>query len=135
MKVNFTTVSKVFLIGFAVSNFSHLLSLLGIHETLVHAPSYLSFWWWHAILFLAYAVLPLSAVLIGHAVFCLLVTSVSLVGILIASFRVLSMLEGLHFVFLFLYSFAAILSLSLAVENVSLKVAAERLSLERSQFQ
>jgi hypothetical protein len=83
MKVNFTTVSKVFLIGFAVSNFSHLLSLLDIHETLVHAPSYLSFWWWHAILFLAYAVLPLSAVLIGHAVFCLLVTSVSLVGILL----------------------------------------------------
>ena len=134
MKFNVTTVSKVYLMVFGVINFSHLASLLGIHETLTHAPSYLSFWWWHAILFLAYGVLPLSAVLIDHEISCLLVTSVSLVGILVESFRVLSMIEGLHFVFLFLYSLAAALSLSVAVENVSIKVAAERLSLERSQF-
>jgi hypothetical protein len=134
MKSNFTTISKVYLIVFGVINFSHLTSLLGIHETLAHAPPYLSFWWWHAILLLAYGVVPLSAVLIDHEISCLLVTGVSLVGILAESFRVLSMLGGLHFVFLFLYTLAAALSLSVAVETVSIKVAAERLSLERSQF-
>ncbi len=134
MKVNVTTISKVYLIVFGVINFSHLASLLGIHEILAHAPPYLSFWWWHVLLFMAYGVLPLSAVLIDHEVSCLLVTSVSLVGIVVESFCVISMLGGLHFVFLLLYSLAAALSLSVAVENVSIKVAAERLSLERSQF-
>lgn len=134
MKLNSTTLSKIYMIVFGLLNFSHLTSLLGIHETLAHAPPYLSFWWWHAILFLAYGVLPLSAVLIDHEVSSLLVTGVALVGILVESFRVLSMQGGLHFVFLFLYSLAAALSLSGAVKTVSIKAAAERLSLERSQF-
>lgn len=134
MKLNFTTFSKVYLIVFSVINFSHLTSLLGLQETLVPAPPSLSFWWWHAILLLAYGVVPLSAVLIDHEISCLLVTGVSLVGILLVSFRVLSLVVGLHVVFLFLYTLAAALSLSLAVETVSLKVAAERLSLDRSQF-
>jgi len=134
MKSTSTPYSKIYLIAFGLINFSHLTSLLGIHETLAHAPPYLSFWWWHAILLLVYGVLPLSAVLMDHEISCLLVTGVSLVGILVESFHVLSMLGGLHFVFLFLYSLAAALSLSGAVENVSLKVAAERLSLECSHL-
>jgi hypothetical protein len=108
--------------------------MLGLTETLVNAPSYLSVWWWHVILFLVYGMLPLGAVLVDNEKFCLIVTGVYITGILMESFGVFTMVVDTRLVFLLLDTLAVVFSLVLAVENVSIKVAAERLSLERSQF-
>ena len=108
--------------------------MLGLTETIVNAPSYLSVWWWHAILFIVYGMLPLAAVLVNNEKSCLIVTGVYITGILTESFGVFTMVVDARFVILLLDVLAVVFSLVLAVENVSIKVAAERLSLERSQF-
>lgn len=108
--------------------------MLGLTETIVNAPSYLSVWWWHVILFLVYGMLPLGAVLVNNEKSWLIVTGVFIAGVLTESFGVFTMVVDVRLVFLLLDTLAAALSLSLAVENASLKVAAERLSLETSQF-
>jgi hypothetical protein len=108
--------------------------MLGLTETLVSAPSYLSLWWWHVILVLVYGMLPLGAVLINNEKSCLIVTGVFIAGILTESFGVFTMIVDLRLVFLLLDTLAAALSLLLAVDIMSIKVAAERLSFERSQF-
>jgi len=134
MKSNLTTISKAYLLLVSLINFNHVISMLGLTETLVSAPSYLSVWWWHVILFLVYGMLPLSAVLVNNEKSCLIVTGVFIAGVLTESFGVFTMVVDVRLVFLLLDTLAAVFSLVLAVENVSLKVAAERLSLERSQF-
>jgi hypothetical protein len=108
--------------------------MLGLTETIVNAPSYLSVWWWHAILFIVYGMLPLVAVLVNNEKSCLIVTAVYITGILMESLGVFTMIVDARLVFLLLDALAVIFSLVLVVENVSIKVAAERLSFERSQF-
>jgi hypothetical protein len=78
--------------------------------------------------------LPLAAVLVNNEKSFLIATGVFIAGILTESFGVYTMIVDLRLVFLLLDTLAVALSLVLAVENVSIKVAAERLSLERSQF-
>lgn len=134
MKPNTISLAKVYLVLFGLIHFYHVFSIIGIHETIVSAPSYLSFWWWHIILLLVYGVLPIISVLIGNEKSCLIVTGVSLVGLLMETFGTFTWITNFHFTFALLDSLAVILSLFLAVENVALEVAAEILSLEWSQF-
>lgn len=134
MKSNLTTISKAYLLLVSLINFNHVISMLGIAETLVNAPSYLSVWWWHAILFFVFGILPLTAVLVNNEKSYLIVTGVYIAGILTESLGVFTMVVDARFVILLLDVLAVVFSLVLAVENVSIKVAAERLSLERSQF-
>ncbi len=108
--------------------------MLGLTETIVNAPSYLSVWWWHAILFIVYGMLPLAAVLVNNEKSCLIVTGVYIAGIFMESLGVFTMIVDLRLVFLLLDALAVMFSLVLVVENVSIKVAAERLSFEHSQF-
>lgn len=82
MKLNLTSLAKVYIGFFGLIHFSHVISLLGLNETMVNAPPFLTFWWWHAILFLVYGVLPIITVLIDNEKSYLIVTGVSLVGIL-----------------------------------------------------
>jgi hypothetical protein len=116
MKFNLLTIAKAYLLLVSLINFNHVISMLGLTETLVNAPSYLSVWWWHVILVLVYGMLPLGAVLVNNEKSFLLVSGVFIAGVLTED------------------ALAAAFSLVLAVENVSIKVAAERISLERSQF-
>ena len=134
MKPNVISFAKVYLVLFGLIHFYHIFSIMGIYETIVSAPSYLSFWWWHIILLLVYGVLPIISMLMDNEKSCLIVTGVSMVGILMETSRTFMWITNFHFTFTLLNSLAVILSLFLAVENVSFKVAAERLSLERSQF-
>ncbi|MCZ2808241.1 MAG: hypothetical protein O2V44_02685 [Candidatus Bathyarchaeota archaeon] len=134
MKFNLPTVAKAYLLLVSLINFNHVISVLGLTETLVSAPSHLSLWWWHVILVLVYGMLPLGAVLVNNEKCCLIVTGVFIAGILTESFGVFTMIVDLRLVFLLLDTLAAALSLLLAVENMSIKLAAERLSLECSQF-
>ncbi|MEE8322558.1 MAG: hypothetical protein V3R57_02910 [Candidatus Bathyarchaeia archaeon] len=134
MKSNLTTISKAYLLLVTLFNFNHVISMLGLTETIVNAPSYLSVWWWHAILFIVYGMLPLAAVLVNNEKSCLIVTGVYIAGIFMESLGVFTMIVDARLVILLLDFLAVVFSLVLAVENVSIKVAAERLSLERSQF-
>ena len=118
MKFNLPTVAKAYLLLVSLINFNHVFSVLGFTETLVNAPPCFSFWWWHVILVLVYGILPLGAVL----------------GILMESLAVFTMIVDARLVFLLLDTLAVALSLALAVENASIKLAAERLSFERSHF-
>ena len=134
VKSNLTTISKVYLLLVSLINFNHVVSMLGFTETLVNAPSYLSVWWWHVILFIVYGLLPLAAVLVNNEKSLLVVTGVYVAGILAESLGVFTMIVDARLVFLLLDVLAVVFSLVLVVENVSIKVAAERLSFERSQF-
>ncbi|MEE9509579.1 MAG: hypothetical protein V3V81_03695, partial [Candidatus Bathyarchaeia archaeon] len=78
--------------------------------------------------------LPLAAVLVNNEKSCLIVTGVYIAGILMESLGVFTMIVDARLVILLLDALAVMFSLVLAVENVSIKVAAERLSLECSQF-
>jgi hypothetical protein len=100
---------------------------------MVSAPPYLSFSWWHIILSLVYGVLPIIAVLIGNKKTFLIVTGVSLIGILMEAFKVFIWVTDLRFMFALLNSLAAVLSLHLAVENVAIKIATQIFSLEGYQ--
>jgi hypothetical protein len=134
MKFNLPTIFKAYLLLVSLINFNHVISILGFTETLVNAPPHLNFWWWHVILVLVYGILPLSSVLINNEKSFLVVTGVFIVGILTESFGIFTMIVDARLVFLLLDTLAVALSLALAVENASIKIAAERLSFERSQF-
>jgi hypothetical protein len=134
MKFNLPTVSKAYLLLVSLINFNHVISMLGFTESLVSAPPYLSLWWWHVILVLVYGILPIGAVLVNNEKSFLVVTGVFIAGILMESFSVFTMVVDTRLVFLLLDTLAVALSLVLAVEHASIKLAAERLSFERSQF-
>jgi hypothetical protein len=134
MKFNLPTIFKAYLLLVSLINFNHVISILGFTETLVNAPPHLNFWWWHVILVLVYGILPLSSVLINNEKSFLVVTGVFIAGILTESFGIFTMIVDARLVFLLLDTLAVALSLALAVENASIKIAAERLSFERSQF-
>lgn len=133
MRFNLVMLSKAYLAAFGLINLSHLAPLLGF-EASINMPSKNIFWWWHLILLLAYGVLPLAAALMNDERVCLTVTGASIAGISLEAFRIFMTAAELHYIFLSLNALATVLSLYLAVENVSLKIAAERFNLERSQF-
>lgn len=133
MKYNLSTVAKGYLLGIGFLNIHHGFSALGFTETLVAAPPYLGVGWWHVLLFLGYSLLPLTAVFVNNEKLCVLVTSVFIAGMLMAAFGVFTtIVNGL--LILSLDTVAAALTLGLAVERAAMKVAAERLSYEYSQF-
>jgi len=134
MKPNLATFSKIYIICFALANYSDLLSVLGIGGSLITAPGYLSFWWWHVIFFLTYMVLPVVTILINNYRCYVVLAGVSLAGILIDILGVFTWTTNLHTLLLPFYALAAIVSLNLAVENVASKISAEILSLESSRF-
>lgn len=134
MKLNLITLAKIYIVFFGLVHFDHVVSLLGINETMVSAPPYLNFWWWHFILFLVYGALPLIAILIDNEKSCLAVTGISLIGILMGVLNMFPRIMDFYLIFAFLDSLATIFSLFLAVENVASEVSAEILGLEWSQF-
>jgi len=134
MKLNFISLAKVYTVFFGLIYFSHILSLLGINETIAGAPPHFSIWWWHLILFLIYGVFPIITVLIDNEKSYLMVAGFSLVGIFVEAFKVFTRITDFYFIFALVDIFAFVLSLYLAVENVASKVSAEILSLGWSQF-
>jgi len=131
---NLKPLAKFYIVFFGLAHFFHLISLMGVNETIVSAPSFLSFWWWHAILFIAYGVLPITMVSVDNETSFLVVTGVSLVEIFAEAFRVFTLIVDFHFILILMASTAVIVSLNLAVENVASKAAAKILSLTWSQF-
>lgn len=137
MKLNFISLAKVYIVFFGFIHFSHVISflgILGINETMVSAPPFLTFWLWHVILFIVYGMLPIITVSIDNEKSYLILTGVSLVGILVEAFRVFTWAMDFYFILALLDSLAAILSLILAVEKVASEASAEILSLGWSQF-
>ena len=137
MKLNFISLAKVYIVFFGFIHFSHVISflgILGINETMVSAPLFLTFWLWHVILFIVYGVLPIITVSIDNEKSYLILTGVSLVGILVEAFRVFTWAMDFYFILALLDSLAAILSIILAVEKVASEASAEILSLGWSQF-
>ena len=134
MRSSLISLAKVYLVLFGLINLNQVISLLGFYETLTSAPPYLSFVGWHIILFLVYGVLPIITVIINNDKSWLIVTGVSLIGVLIEAVNVFTWITNLSFIFALLNSLAVFLSLHLAIENVAVEIAAEILSLEWSQF-
>jgi hypothetical protein len=134
MRLDLISLAKIYILFFGLVHFSHIISMLGINEIIISAPPYLTFWWWHLLLLVVYGVVPIIAVLTDNEKSCLVVAGISLIGMFMGAFQVLTMTMSLHFIFAFLNSLAAVFSLLLAVEIVALKVSAEILSLGWSQF-
>ena len=133
MKLNLTALGKSYLLCFGLINYTHVFSLLGILST-ISPPPYPDSWWWHAILFLTYMILPITSVLVNKYALYVTVAGVSLARIVAEAFGVLTLTTNLNLMFAPLYALAAVLSLFLAAERVASDVSAEILSLEWSQF-
>jgi len=130
MRPNLTSLAKLYLVFFGFINLFHVASLLSFNETMANAPPYLNFLGWHIILSLVYGVFPIITVLIDNEKSYIVLTAVSLIGVLIEALNVFTWVTNLSFMYAFLNSLAAILSSYLAVENVAIKIAAEILDLE-----
>lgn len=134
MKLNLVLLAKLYIFLFSLTHLDNVVSLLGINENIASAPPYLSFWWWHVVLFLVYSAFPILTVLMDNYTLYTMVMGISLAGIVVRAFRVFTWITDSHFVFVPLYAMAAFLSLILAVENVASRVSGEILSLGWSQF-
>lgn len=134
MKLNLILFAKFYVLLFGLIHLDNVISLLGINENIASAPPYLSFWWWHVVLFLVYLVFPILTVLIDSYALYTMVTGASLAGIVVRVFGVFTWITDLHFVLVPLYALAAFLSLVLAMENVASRVSGEILFLGWSQF-
>lgn len=133
MKISLTTLAKSYLLCFGLVNYTHVSSLLGILSA-ISPPPYPSSWWWHAVLFLTYMILPIAAALADNYAIYVTVAGASVVRMLAEALMPLSWPMGLNLILAPLCALAAIVSLFLAVENVASKVSSEILSLQWSQF-
>ena len=134
MKLNTTTIAKAFLLSFGFIHFDHVLALIGINETMASAPSYLPFSAWHGLFFLVYGVLPIVTVLVNDEKAFVMVAGVALIGVLIEALGVFTWINEFHVVYTLLNFVAIAVATMLAANKVALKVAAEILSLEQTQF-
>jgi hypothetical protein len=134
MKLNLILLAKLYVFLFGLIHLDNVVSLLGINESIVSAPPYLSLYWWHVVLFLVYLVFPILTVLVDKYTLYTIVTGLSLVGVLVRALRVFTWVTDFYLMLVPLYALAAVLSLILAVENVASRVSGEILSLEWSQF-
>jgi hypothetical protein len=134
MKLNTTSLAKAYLLSFGLINFNHVLSLIGINESIASAPSYLTFSVWHGLFFLVYGVLPIVSVFVNDEKAFLMVAGVALLGVLTEALGVFTWISVFHVAYTLLSFVAAAVATMLAANKVALKVAAEILNLERSQF-
>ncbi len=133
MKDDLPTVAKGYLLVIGLLNVHHGLSALGLIETLVTAPPYLGVAWWHVLLFVGYSLLPFTVVLVNDEKLCVLLMGLFIVGTLTSAFGVFTTTLN-DLLLLSLDIVAVAFALALAVEYTAMKVAAERLSYEYSQF-
>jgi hypothetical protein len=133
MRLNLRTLAKSYIFCLALANCIHVFSLLGIVSA-VSRPLSADLWWWHAVLFLTYMILPYTAILADNYALYATVAGFSLVRIIAEALRVFAWSVDLYTILVPLYALAAISSLVLAVEKVASEVSAEILSLEWSQF-
>ena len=128
------TLSKIYLLIFGILNFNHLIPLLGLSEAASIVHPYANLGAWQIVLIAVYGIIPIVAVLLSHEKLFLTVTGASLIGIVMECFITLMLLQSVNPLFLLLYALTAYISLVLAVEHFSLKIAAEIMSLHRSKF-
>ena len=130
MRPKFISLAKGYLMFFGLINLYHLVSVLGFNETLVSAPLYFNLLGWNILLSLVYGMFPIITVLKDNEKSYLILTGVSLIRILLDALNVFTWVTNLVFIFVLLNSFSAILSLYIAVENSSIRIAAEFLAIE-----
>ena len=133
MRPKIATLAKSYLLCFGLINTTHVFSLLGILSAIIPPPYPVS-WWWHAVLFLTYMILPIAAALADNYAIYVTVAGASAVRMLAEALMPFSWPIGLNFILAPLCALAAIVSLFLAVENVASEVSSEILSLQWSQF-
>jgi hypothetical protein len=134
MRLSLMTLSKIYLLLFGVLNFNHLIPLFGISEAASIVHPYANLGAWQIVLIVVYGLIPIVAVRLSHEMLFLTVTGASLIGIIMECLITVMMFQNFNPLFLLLYALAAYISLLLAVEHVSLKIAAEILSLHKSHF-
>lgn len=134
MKLNLVLLAKLYVLLFGLINLDNIVSLLGINESMVSAPPYLSFWWWHVVFFLFYVVFPILTVCVDNYGLYTMVAGISLFGALVRVLGLFTWMMDLQFLLVPFYGLAAILSLILAVENAASEVSSQILGSTWSQF-
>ena len=134
MKLNLALLAKLYIFLFSLVHLDNIVSLLGINESMVSAPPYLSFWWWHVVFFLVYVVFPILTVCVDSYALYTMAAGVSLVGVLVRVLGVITWMMELQFSLVPFYVLAAFLSLILAVGNAAQEVSSQILCSTWSQF-
>ena len=96
------SLAKKYLIFFGVYHLSHLLSLIGVYESIAEAPPILSIWWWHLVLLLVYGALPIVHVYRGNEYTRLAVIITCTAGILVEMFKVFTWTGDIYMLYLVL---------------------------------
>jgi len=90
-----------YLILFGLYHIPHVFSLIGLYESITHAPSQLSVWEWHLVLMLVYGIIPIVAALTKHKYLYILTAVSSFIGIFIELTNVFSWTFDLYIVLAF----------------------------------
>ncbi len=72
-----------YLVFFGLYHLPHIFSLIGIYESIIHAPPQLSIWEWHLVLLLVYGVIPIVAALTKYKYLYVLTAVSSFIGVFI----------------------------------------------------
>ena len=92
--------TRGYLAFFGVLHLPHLLSLLGLYETIAEAPPILSLWWWHIVLLLVYGALPILYAVRGGETTRIAVMVACTAGVLVEAFRVFTWAWDVYWVYL-----------------------------------
>ena len=94
--------ARGYLAFFGALHLPHLLSLLGLYETIAEAPPILSLWWWHIVLLLVYGALPILYAVRGGETTRIAVMVACTAGVLVEAFRVFTWTNDGYWVYLVL---------------------------------
>ena len=96
------SLAKWYLVFFGLYHCSHLLSLLGLYESIAAAPPILSIWWWHLVLLLIYGALPIVHVYRGNEYTRVAVIVTCTAGILVEMVKVFTWTWDIYTMYLIL---------------------------------
>ena len=92
--------ARGYLILFGALHLPHILSLLGVYESIAEAPPILPVWWWHVALLLVYGALPILYAVRGGDLTRAAVVAACTAGVLAEAFRVFTWAWDVYWVYL-----------------------------------
>ena len=102
MNLIIARLTDYYLVFFGLYHLPHIFSLIGIYESIIHAPPQLSIWEWHLVLMLVYGVIPIVAALTKNKYLYVFIAVFSFIGVFIELWHVFSWTFDFYIILAFL---------------------------------
>nr|MDO8134622.1 hypothetical protein [Candidatus Njordarchaeum guaymaensis] len=133
MKGRSIALAKLYIVLLGLINYSYFAPLLSIDSSVTGIQTGLTSSW-HLVVFIAYLVLPVIAVLMDNYALYVTLAGVLVVRAVAEAFGLFTWTSNLYLMVAPFYALAAVFCLLLAAEDVASKVSGEILSSQWSQF-